>query len=105
MLHTFVCLFSWRYNPLWLYFLNPLAGFSLQFIRFLNHTQRRATVGRTPLDEWSIRRRKLYLTTHNTHNRQTSTPPCGIRTHNLSGRAAKYLRLRPGGAKYIYRSI
>ena len=41
---------------------------------FLDHTQQRTTVGRTPLDEWSIRRRDLYLTTHNTHNRQTSMP-------------------------------
>jgi hypothetical protein len=30
------------------------------------------TLGRTPLDERSARRRDLYLTTHNTHNRQTS---------------------------------
>jgi hypothetical protein len=54
--------------------------------RFLDHTRRRAKVGRTPLDEWSIRRRDLYLTTHNIHNRQTFTPPPrgGIRTHNLS---------------------
>jgi len=42
------------------------------FSRFLDHTQRRATVGRTPLEEWSIRRRDLYLTTHNTHNKH----PC-----------------------------
>ena len=26
----------------------------------------------TPLDEWSVRRRALYVTTHNTQNRQTS---------------------------------
>jgi hypothetical protein len=26
---VFVCLFSWRYNPLWLYFHTPVAGFSL----------------------------------------------------------------------------
>jgi len=32
----------------------------------VDHTQRRATVGRTPLNEWSARRRDLYLTTHNT---------------------------------------
>ena len=44
----------------------------LIFTRFLDHTQRRTTVGSTPLDEWSIRRRDLYLTTHNNHNRQTS---------------------------------
>jgi hypothetical protein len=41
------------------------------FTRFLNHTQWRNTVGRTPLDEWSARRRDFCLTTHNTHNRHT----------------------------------
>jgi len=47
--------------------------------RFLDHTQRRTTVGRTPLDEWSARRRDLYLTTHNNHNRQTDIlPPLGF---------------------------
>jgi len=45
------------------------------FMRFLDHTQRRITVGRTPLDEWSACRRDLYLTTHNTHNAQISMPP------------------------------
>ena len=44
----------------------------------LDHTQRCTTVGRTPLDEWSARCRDLYLTTHNTHNRQTSMPPMGF---------------------------
>ena len=48
------------------------------FMRFLDHTQRRITVGRTPLDELSARRRDLYLTTHNTHNRQTSMPSAGF---------------------------
>ena len=47
-------------------------------MRFLDHTQRRTTVGRTPLDEQSARRRDLYLTTHNTHNRQTSMPSVGF---------------------------
>ena len=36
------------------------------------------TFGRTPLDEWSDRRKDLYLTTHNTRNRQTSIPPVGF---------------------------
>ena len=45
---------------------------------FLDHTQRRSTLGRTPLDEWSARRRDLYLTTHDTHNRQISMPPVGF---------------------------
>jgi len=36
------------------------------------------TLGKTPLDERSARRRDLYLTTHNTHNRQTSMPSSGF---------------------------
>jgi hypothetical protein len=39
---------------------------------------RRTTLGRTHMEEWSSRRRDLYLTTHNTHKRQTSTPPSGF---------------------------
>jgi len=48
---------------------------AFSFAWFLDHTQRRTTVGTTPLDEWSARRRDLYPITHNTHNRQTSMPP------------------------------
>jgi len=48
------------------------------FTSSLDHTQRRITVCRTPLGEWSARRRDLYLTTHNTHNRQ----PCPRRDSN-----------------------
>ena len=48
------------------------------FLRYLDHTQRCTTVGRTPLDEWSAHCRDLNLTTHNTHNRQTSMPPVGF---------------------------
>ena len=33
------------------------------------------TLGKTPVDKWSTERRDLYLTTHSTHNRQTSMPP------------------------------
>ena len=67
------------------------------FTKFLDHTQRRIIVGRTPLDEWLARRRDLYLTTHNSHNRHISKPPGGIRTHSLSRRAAADLHLRPRG--------
>jgi len=58
------------------------------FLRFLDHTQRRTTVGRTPVNEGSARRRDLYLTTHNTHNRQTSMPrwDSNPRSQQASGR-------------------
>jgi hypothetical protein len=65
--------------------------------RYLDHTQRRTAVGRTPLDEWSARHRDLYPTTHNTPNSQDIRAPGGIRTRNLSRRAAADLRLRPRG--------
>jgi len=55
------------------------------FLMFLDHTQRRSTVGRTPLDEWSARRRDLYLATHDTHNRQMSMPPVGFEPKISSG--------------------
>jgi hypothetical protein len=48
------------------------------FLMFLDHTQRRIAVSRTPLDERSARRRDLYLTTHDTHKRQISMPPVGF---------------------------
>ena len=41
-------------------------------------TLRSTTLGRTPLDERSARRRDLYLTAHNTHKKQTSLPPAGF---------------------------
>ena len=65
-----------------------------QFLMFLDHTQRRTTVGRTPLDEWSARRRDLYLTTHDT---TTDKYPCprwdsNPRSQQASGPAARLLR-------------
>jgi hypothetical protein len=39
---------------------------------------RHTTLGRTPLDEGPARRRDPYLTSHNTHKRQTSMPPVGF---------------------------
>jgi hypothetical protein len=53
------------------------------FLMFLDHTQRRTTVGRTRLDEWSARRKDLYLTTHDTHKRQISMPTVGFE-HTIS---------------------
>ena len=49
------------------------------FLRFfeITHSDTPQSV-RTPLDKWSARRRDLYLTTHNTHNRQTSLLPAGF---------------------------
>ena len=62
-----IVFFLWLCGPTW--------AMASSFLRFLDHKQRRITVGRTPLGVWSARRRDLYLTTQNTHNRQTSMPP------------------------------
>jgi hypothetical protein len=48
----------------------PLGGLGrLSFRGFTITLFRHTTLGRTPLDEGSARRRDLYLTTHNTHKR------------------------------------
>jgi hypothetical protein len=55
----------------------PQCAGSPSFKSFLDHKQRRATVGRTPLEEWSAHRRNLYLT----KKIATDLPaPRGIRT-------------------------
>ena len=61
------CLFWAQHSPPPQWARNPL------FTRFLDHTQRRTTVGRTPLDKWSARRRD-----NTQHNRQTSMPSVGF---------------------------
>ena len=68
----------WLMSYKYIYMEHPL-------LMFLDHTQRRSTLGRTPLDEWSARRRDLYLTTHDTHNRQISMPPVGFEPKISSG--------------------
>jgi hypothetical protein len=45
---------------------SPTRARIVSFLRFRNHEQRHTTVGRTPLDEGSARRRDLYLTIHTT---------------------------------------
>ena len=49
------------------------------------------TLSRTPLYWWSARCKDLYLTTHNTHNRQIYTPPVGFEpTISASDRRKTY---------------
>ena len=45
---------------------------------FLVHSQWHITVGRTPVYEESANHRDLYLTTHNSHKRQTFMPAAGF---------------------------
>ena len=66
--------------------LNSLQKFMASlFTRFLDHTQRSTTFDRTHLEKWSASRRNLYLTTYNTHNRQTSESPLGFEPNFSAG--------------------
>ena len=69
------------------------------FLMFLDHKQRRTTVGRTPPDEWSARRRDLYLTTHDTHNRQISMPPVGFEPRSQQLRS--WVRIPPAAWIFV----
>ena len=78
------------------------------FLMFLDHTQRRTKVGRTPLDEWSARRRDLYLTTHDTHNRQISMSPVGLEPTISAGERPQashllrsWVRIPPGAWIFV----
>jgi len=57
---------------------SPQRSVASSFMRFLDHTQQRTTFCKTPLYKWPARRRDLYLTPHNTHNRHTPMPPAGF---------------------------
>ena len=76
----------------------PLVGQDLLVIEaLLSYSFRYTTIGRTPLDELSARRRNLYLTIHNTHKRKTFYASDRIRTRNPSKRAASDPILRRHG--------
>jgi hypothetical protein len=85
----FVCVFVWFIVCLFLWLCSPARVMPPRHKRFRDHTQRRATVGRTHLDEWSASRRDLYLTTH---NRQTSIP-----RRDSNPRSQQASGLRPRG--------
>jgi hypothetical protein len=70
----------------------PLASLFGGFL--ITHIQ---THGRTPLNEWSARRRDLYL--HRTTQQTNIHAPSGSRTRDPSNQAAVDLRLRPRGCR------
>jgi hypothetical protein len=63
--------FLWLDSPIWAWASSFRRGFTITHFR---HT----TFGRTTLDEGPARRRDLYLTTYNTHKRQTYMTPVGF---------------------------
>jgi hypothetical protein len=65
--------------------------------RFRGHKQRRATVGRTHLDECSARRRDLYLTTHTTDKHPCPRWDSKPRSQEASGRRPTPYTARPLG--------
>ena len=69
----------------------PLPSGTRPHYRGFKITLRLTTVGRTPLDEWSVRRGDPYLTTHNTHN----IHPCPRRDSNPQSHQARGRRPTP----------
>jgi hypothetical protein len=75
---------------------SPNRAYAVSFLEVSRpHSFRHTTLGMTPLDEWSARRRDLYLTTHK-HSQETNIhAPGGIRTRDPSNRWHEIPRLRP----------
>jgi len=89
--------FIWRNTPQWFR--------ASSITRFLDHNRWCTTVGRTPLDEWSARRRDLYLTTYNTHNRHTSVSPVGFEpTISVGQRSQTYYLDRAANGTGVFPS-
>jgi len=74
----------------------PLVGQGLLITEASRSHSRHTTLGRIPLDEWSAWPKNIYLTTHDSHDRQISTPR-RIWFRNSIMRAAADARLRPRG--------
>ena len=86
LIHVFFFSFPVATQPI-VYFTALYRALASSRTRLLDHIQRRATVGRTPLNASSVLRRDLYLKTHNTHNKH----PCpgwdsNPRSQQASGR-------------------
>jgi hypothetical protein len=81
----------------WYFFFGPYSpqwARASSFTKFLDHTKRRTTLGRTPLDKGSARRKEP-LSDNTQHPQETDThAPGGIRTHNLKSQATADVRLR-----------
>jgi len=86
----YVSCLLWRNSPQW--------AMASSFPRFLDRTQRRTTVGRTTLDEWSAPRRDLYLTKHTTLTTDKHPFPwwdSNSQTQQASGRRPTPYTARP----------
>jgi hypothetical protein len=94
--HPLVSRNMYFYFIYFLWLCSPARAMASSSTSFLDHTQRRATVGRNPLVEWLARRRDLSLTTPNTHKTNIHAPG-GIRMQDHSRRAAVDLRFRLRG--------
>jgi hypothetical protein len=79
-----LCAWNWLLcKAWWLLHVSPrffvaLWAMAFSLLRFVDHSQRWATVIRTSLEEQSALSRGLYLTKHNTHKRRTSITSAGL---------------------------
>jgi hypothetical protein len=75
----------WDYYYYFLWLCSPARAMASSSTRFLDHTRRRATVGRTPLDEWSETSTWQY-TTHTTYKHPCPRWDSNPRLQQASGR-------------------
>jgi hypothetical protein len=73
----------------------PRRAWSTSFLRFVDYSQWHIAFGRTPLEEGLVSRKRLYLTTHNTHNRHQ----CPRRDSYLNFKKASGHRPSPSTAR------
>ena len=89
--------FSWRYNPLWVCILQPSGGLEPPRVWgfLITHNDAPQSVGLLWTSDQSVAETSTWQ--HTTLTTDKHPCPSGIRTHDLSRRAAIDLRLRPRG--------
>ena len=84
-------------NFFFLWRCSPRQAMASSFLRLLDHTQWRTTACTTPLDEWSARRRDLYLTTLTTDRHPCPWRDSNPQSQQMSGRKPTPWTARPEG--------
>jgi hypothetical protein len=77
-------------------------GWCCTWSHLMTHTH---TLGRTPLDEWSARRRDLYLTKFSTYKRETSLSPLGLGPEIVAREWLQTHALDRGGGNVEWRGV
>ena len=96
-LHTAGHILTQSSQPKFFQVQQPPVGQGLVVEASRSHSIKHTKLGTTALDEWSARRRDLYLTSHTTHKREKNISPAGLELKFPASEQPQNPRLRTRG--------